>query len=73
MASESQVRLYINEFKVKYGRSDSMQAAVFFGHETSMGQRVVLKKYEGGTFNGIFREIKIFTYLENNRTKDSKL
>ena len=30
-----------------------------------MGVSVVLKQYKGSAFDGIFRELKMFTYMEN--------
>ena len=38
---------------------------MFFGRDSVMGIRVVLKQYKRSAFKGIFRELKIFTYLEN--------
>ena len=35
-----------------------------------MGIRVVLKQYKLAQFKGIFRELKIFTYLENEKSMD---
>ena len=40
-----------------------MQAQVFFGHEPSLGTKVVLKQYKND-LRGIFREIRIFTEIE---------
>ena len=40
---------------------------VFFGRDQVMKTRVVLKQYKVQQFKGIFRELKIFTYLENEK------
>ena len=46
----------------------SAQANVFFGHETSTGVKVVVKQYTMEKFKGIFREIKVFTHLEERKS-----
>ena len=45
----------------------SAQATIFFGRETHMGIQVVLKQYRGETFEEIFRELKLYTLIENKR------
>ena len=52
---------------VKRTVGDSAQALIFFGRETNIGNRVVLKQYTGETFEEIIREIKVFTELEKDR------
>ena len=42
---------------------------MFFGRETNLGIRAVLKQYKKN-LHGIFREIKIFTEIER-RKEDS--
>ena len=37
-----------------------------------MGINVVLKQYQGHSFDGIFREIKMFTHLEAHKHKQSE-
>jgi serine/threonine protein kinase len=50
---------------VESGSGQSSQAYVFFGRESSLRIRVVLKQYKGVNKKAIIREMKIFTLLEN--------
>jgi hypothetical protein len=52
---------------VESGSGESSQAYVFFGRESSLKIRVVLKQYKGTNKKAILREIKIFTLLENRK------
>ena len=52
---------------VESGSGESTQAYVFFGRESSLKIRVVLKQYKGTNKKAILREIKIFTLLENRK------
>ena len=65
MRAQPIVIFFSEELKVESVHVDSAQAAIFFGRETSMGVSVVLKQYKGSAFDGIFRELKMFTYMEN--------
>ena len=51
------------KIKVESTSDSSAQAKVFFGRETDLGIRVVLKQYKLN-LKGMLREIKIFTELE---------
>ena len=63
---QPRVRFFQKQIKVESHSSESSQAAVFFGRETNLGIRVVLKQYKSN-LHGIFREIKIFTEIERNK------
>jgi hypothetical protein len=52
---------------VEKSSAESAQSVVFFGRESSMFIRVVLKQYSGKSFKSIFKEIKIFTLLETEK------
>jgi serine/threonine protein kinase len=61
------VLFYVTEVNVEKSSADSAQSIVFFGRESSMKIRVVLKQYSGKSFKSIFKEIKIFTMLEAHK------
>ena len=65
--TKNKVLFFKKEIKIEHTNSESAQAVVFFGRETDMGVRVVLKQYKGEAFDGIFRELKMFTYMENRK------
>ena len=59
--------LYFDKkIKIESSSDRSAQAKVFFGRESDLGIRVVLKQYKLN-LNGMFREIKIFTELEREK------
>lgn len=66
-ADENNVEFYTKEVDVEKSSADSAQSIVFFGRESSMKIRVVLKQYSGKSFESIFKEIKIFTMLEAHK------
>ena len=70
MLSQHKVQFFKEEIKVERVCANSGQAVVFFGRDSVMGIRVVLKQYKLAQFKGIFRELKIFTYLENDKSMD---
>lgn len=61
---DNKVMFFTNEIIVEKSSADSAQSIVFFGRESTMFIRVVLKQYSGKCFKSIFKEIKIFTLLE---------
>lgn len=61
---ENKVIFFSKEIIVEKSSADSAQSIVFFGRESTMFIRVVLKQYSGDSFKSIFKEIKIFTLLE---------
>ena len=65
--TEHKVIYFHDEIDVEKVSTESAQAKVFFGRDTHMGVRVVLKQYKGSSFKGIFRELKIFTYIEQTK------
>ena len=67
---QPKVHFFKKQIKVESHSSESSQAAVFFGRETNLGIRVVLKQYSSN-LHGIFREIKIFTELERKKEDGS--
>ena len=54
---------FVDKIKIESASESSAQAKVFFGRETDLGIRVVLKQYK---FNlkGMLRELKVFTEIE---------
>jgi hypothetical protein len=64
------IKFFKQEVEVERQTSLSTQATVFFGRERNTGLRVVLKQYRQSMLKGIFRELKIFTMLENTRNKE---
>ena len=58
------ILLFENDISVERVAENSGQASIFFGSETSCGVQVVCKQYTQAKIKGIFREIKIFTHLE---------
>ena len=52
-----------NKIKIENRSKESSQACIFFGRETDLGIRVVLKQYKT-KLTGLYREIKIFTEIE---------
>ena len=65
--SEHKIVYFRDEIDVEKVTDESAQAKVFFGRDSTMGVRVVLKQYKGSSFKGIFRELKIFTYIEQTK------
>ena len=61
------VELLQNKIEVTSSSIESKQARIFFGRETSLGIKVVVKQYKND-LRGLFREIKIFTELERNKS-----
>ena len=64
-SEKRKVQLFKTEMIVESGSGQSSQAYVFFGRESVLRIRVVLKQYKGIQKKAILREIKIFTLLEN--------
>ena len=64
--------LFKDRIKVERSITDSAQAKIFFGREIDMDIPVVLKQYQGVTFNQIIREIKIFTLIERDKMRASE-
>ena len=56
---------YSEEVLVEKSSADSAQSVVYFGHETNLGIRVVIKQYMRNSFLNMLREIKIFSLLEH--------
>ena len=48
---------------------NSSRAVVFFGRETNLGIKVVVKQYSGQFLDELIRELRLFTYIENFRFK----
>jgi len=64
------VQLFKKLIKVKSSCGESSQAHVFFGRESTLGIRVVLKQYNGTKKRAILKEVKVFTLLEVRRQKN---
>lgn len=64
---ERKVQLFTKNITVESSSDKSSQAVIFFGRETSLGIRVVLKQYNGVKMRSILSEIKVFTLLEQKR------
>ena len=71
MERQRKVLFFADQIIVERSSTSSAQATVFFGRETNMGFKVVLKQYTGNTFHEIIREIKLFTQIEKQRHKSS--
>ena len=67
MVTAHRIQFYQESILVEKVSANSGQAVVFFGRDQVMKTRVVLKQYKVQQFKGIFRELKIFTYLENEK------
>ena len=63
----NKVLFFHNQIEVQRVVSNSAQAVVFFGRETNLGIKVVLKQYTGYTFCEIIRELRLFTHIEKER------
>ena len=57
------VYFFHNKISVESFSSKSAQAKVFFGRETNLSIKVVLKQYKTN-LKGLYRELKLFTELE---------
>ena len=67
---------YKDEVNVEKSSADSAQSVVYFGHESTVGVRVVVKQYLRNSFKNMMREIKIFSLLEQfkmNKHEDNSL
>jgi len=64
---DCKVLFYTDEIFVEKSSADSAQSIVYFGEETTMGIRVVLKQYLSDSFQSMYRELKIFTLLQEYR------
>ena len=73
MEKKHLIAFYKGEIIVERVCANSGQAIVFFGRDCLMGIRVVLKQYKADQFKGIFRELKIFTYLEHEKKLEQGL
>ncbi len=62
---DSTVLFYTKELEIDKSSADSAQSVVYFGRETTLHIRVVLKQYMRRSFKNMLREIKIFSLLEN--------
>jgi serine/threonine protein kinase len=67
--------LFGSDIDVEHISSYSSQSIVFFGRETSLGIRVVLKQFSKMERKAMLSEVKIFTRLDNlrNQMADNKL
>ena len=54
---------FVDKIKIESSSESSAQAKVFFGRETDLGIRVVLKQYKYN-LKGMLRELKVFTEIE---------
>ena len=59
-----EILFYHEEVDVEKSSADSAQSVVYFGRETTLQIRVVLKQYMRKSFKNMLREIKIFSLLE---------
>ena len=69
--SSHDVLFYLEEVLVEKSSADSAQSIVYFGHETILGIRVVIKQYMRSCFRNMLREIKIFSLLEHFKMKQN--
>ena len=58
------VLFYPNEVIVEKSSADSAQSVVYFGRESNLYIRIVLKQYLRQSFKNMIRDIKIFSLLE---------
>jgi len=59
-----EILFYPEEVEVEKSSADSAQSVVYFGRESTLQVRVVLKQYMRKSFTNMLREIKIFSLLE---------
>lgn len=59
-----EILFYPEEVEVEKSSADSAQSVVYFGRESTLQIRVVLKQYMRRSFKNMLREIKIFSLLE---------
>ena len=71
LKSKSEVHFYNSKVIVDSFSTSSAQATIFFGRETDLGIRVVVKQYKVN-LSGLYREIKIFTELERAKHGEIK-
>ena len=67
------ILFYSNEVDVERQSSVSSQSVVYFGRETTLKIRVVLKQYMRKSFKNMLREIKIFSLLEKYKLRQNNL
>ena len=64
--------LFADQIKVDGFANRSSQANIFLGREVTTMAKVVVKQYKPKHQRGIYREIKIFTFIERMRRSDFK-
>ena len=65
------MKLFNHAIIVEKSSGQSSQAHVFFGRESTLGIRVVLKQYIGIKKKSILAEIKVFTLIEALRQEQT--
>lgn len=67
----NKVIFFKEEILVEKSSADSAQSVVYFGEESTMGIRVVLKQYLNDSFQSLFRELKIFTLIQEYKKNNN--
>ena len=70
MLKEHKIQFFTEEVIVEKVCANTGQAVIFFGRDSVMKINLVLKQYKLENFKGLFRELKMFTYLENEKNMD---
>ena len=70
--SSTKPEFYADQIKVDCIANKSSQAVIFLGREVVTDVKVVVKQYKAKHQKGIYRELKIFTFIERMRRCEFK-